>query len=102
MPVEESPDKQGLLDKEDASMEEPLMPVSKPRRQIDLPDEPTADNENATRMIFRLPITGQRVERHFLKSDRVALMYDFVDHLQYENKCRFEGVDDWTDDYILL
>ena len=53
-------------------------------------------------MIFRLPITGQRISRHFLKSDRIALMYDFVDTLQYDKKCRFEGVDDWTDDYTLL
>lgn len=53
-------------------------------------------------MIFRLPITGQRIERHFLKSDLIATLYDFVDHLQYENRCRFEGVEDWTDDYVLV
>ena len=104
-PVDDSQaaDKKGLLDKEEgASIEEPLMPVAKPHRNIKLPTEPTAEDENSTRMIFRLPISGQRIERHFLKTDRIATLYDFVDQLQYDGKCRFEGVDDWTDDYALL
>ena len=93
--------------KDKASFEEPLIPVDepktvKPRRELKLPEEPTAEHVDATRLIFRMPLTGERIQRYFLKTDSIQTLYDFVDHLQYNQKCKFEGVEDWTDDYTLV
>ena len=51
-----------------------------PRREINLPDEPV-DNENAAKIVLRMPQSGERIARNFLRSDRVGLLYDFVDWL---------------------
>ena len=69
--------------KDKKSVEEPLIPVTPtlPRREINLPDEPSADNKNAAKLVLRMPQSGERIARNFLRSDRVALLYDFVDWL---------------------
>lgn len=46
-----------------------------------LPIEPSADNPESTQIIFRYPDMSSRCERRFLKSDKVRLLYDFVDSL---------------------
>lgn len=72
------------------------------RRKIELPEEPAPGSADAARVVFRMPLSGERVERHFLRSDKVQLLYDFVDHLQNEDKCKFEGVEHYTDKYRLV
>ena len=79
-------DRNDNLEFKDKPFEEPLIPVdepkaSKPRRNFELPEEPSADNSDATRIIFRMPLSGERVERYFLKSESIQTLYDFVDHL---------------------
>jgi len=44
-----------------------------------LADEPEASNPESCAIVFRLPVTGSRVERRFLKTDSVQILYDFID-----------------------
>jgi len=50
-------------------------------KKANLPEEPSASDPDACHIIIRLPITGERVNRRFLKTDKVALLYDFIDSL---------------------
>lgn len=50
-------------------------------REINLPPEPTKEDADSLELIFRLPDSGERVSRRFLKSDTVQLVYDFIDYL---------------------
>ena len=67
-----------------------------------MPEEPAGDNADATKIILRMPTSGERVERRFLKGDKLQLIYDFIDHLQNEDKCKFDGVESYTDQYEIL
>lgn len=54
-----------------------------------IPEEPAEGTEGASRIVFRLPISGERVQRRFMLTDKVQLLYDFVetlDNLQRENE----------------
>jgi hypothetical protein len=48
---------------------------------VTLPEEPTAGAEGSLEIILRMPESGERVSRRFLKEDRLQVLYDFVDHL---------------------
>ena len=61
------------------------------RPKIELPEEPSADNADSLELVFRMPLSGERIRRRFLKSDSIGLLYDFVDDLQNQGKCKFEG-----------
>lgn len=37
-----------------------------------LPDEPASDDAAACHLVFRLPVTGERVSRRFLKTDNIG------------------------------
>ena len=84
---------------------EPMMsppPKKEEAPIINLPDEPGTDNPDSFELLFRMPLSGERIKRRFLKSDTVKLLYDFVDHLQIEEKCQFEGVSSYTSKYEIL
>ena len=52
----------------------PVQEVIKPkveRRVINLPEEPTSDNTDSLELIFRMPQSGERLRRRFLKTDNV-------------------------------
>ena len=70
-----------------------------PHPCVILPDEPTTDNADSLELILRMPDSGQRVSRRFLKSDRIQIVYDFIDHLQNEGQCKFEGIEGYTNEY---
>lgn len=59
-----------------------------------MPDEPSADNEASLELIFRMPLSGERIRRRFLKDDKITLLYDFVDDLQNQGKCKFDEEED--------
>ena len=40
-------------------------------REVNMPDEPTRENGDSLELIFRLPMSGERVSRRFLKTDTV-------------------------------
>lgn len=42
------------------------------------------------------------MQRRFLKTDKVQLLYDYIDQLQNEEKCQFDGVESYTDQYQVL
>lgn len=46
-----------------------------------LPEEPSDKDSNACQIVFRMPVTGDRVTRRFMKTDLVLSLYDFVDSL---------------------
>ncbi|MCD7447597.1 hypothetical protein HAX54_032215 [Datura stramonium] len=47
-------------------------------KEASLPQEPTADNENAVNLVVRMP-DGSRRGRRFLKSDRLQSLFDYID-----------------------
>ncbi|KAJ8555728.1 hypothetical protein K7X08_013224 [Anisodus acutangulus] len=47
-------------------------------KEASLPQEPTSDNENAVNLVVRMP-DGSRRGRHFLKSDRLQSLFDYID-----------------------
>mmetsp|Transcript_2569 Transcript_2569/g.3968 ORF Transcript_2569/g.3968 Transcript_2569/m.3968 type:complete len:90 (+) Transcript_2569:354-623(+) len=52
---------------------------------------------------MRMPVTGERVKRRFLRSHTIKVLYDFVDYLQKEGQCHFEGFENkYTDQYQVL
>ena len=52
-----------------------------PAPEINLPDEPEENNADSLEIILRMPDSGSRMRRRFLKSDKIELVYHFVDHL---------------------
>lgn len=57
---------------------------------IILPQEPEKDDPNSINLNFRLPISGERVSRRFLRDDEVEILYKFIDHLTQNGQCLFE------------
>ena len=83
---------------------EPEKPKKKEpeRRVIELPEEPAQDDPDSTNIVFRMPHSGERLQRRFLKTDKIQILYDFIDDLQNKDKCKFDGVDCYTDQYHLF
>jgi hypothetical protein len=50
----------------------------KDEKRKTLPPEPSEDNKEASKIMFRYPHTEQRVERRFMKTDKISSLYDFV------------------------
>lgn len=46
-----------------------------------LPEEPAENDSEACHIGFRMPGTGERVSRRFLKTQQVQLLYDYIDSL---------------------
>lgn len=44
----------------------------------ELPKEPEEDDKEASLIIFRYPHSEQRVQRRFLKTEKIGVLYDFV------------------------
>ncbi len=63
-------------------------------RNIILPIEPTADDIESIEFVFRMPLSGERIKRRFKKDEKMQSLYDFIDHLQKEGKCKFEEIDE--------
>ena len=83
---------------------EPVVPA-KPvpsRPDIVLPPEPEADDEGSLELIFRMPVSGERIRRRFLKDETIQVLYDFVDDLQNKEKCQFEGLTTYEPNYQIL
>lgn len=84
---------------------EELIPIEEPKteepkmREITLPEEPSVEDPDSLELIFRMPLSGERVRRRFLKTDTISLLYDFIDSLQASKQCQFEGVNSFTDQY---
>jgi|TARA_B110000305_G_C19130156_1_gene488529 hypothetical protein len=58
-----------------------------------MPEEPAKGDEGALELVFRLP-AGTRINRMFLKDDKIGLLYNFINVLQTEGKCNFDEEDD--------
>ena len=84
---------------ENVPAEEPKSPIQKtiPPRVINLPAEPGKDNADSLELVLRMPVSGARVNRRFMKTDTVGIIYDFIDQLQNEEKCTFDGINGYTD-----
>ena len=85
---------------EEVKKEEPPVKTTPVIREINLPQEPEATQTDSFELIFRMPVTGERVNRRFLNTDVIQTLYDFIDHLQIEGKCKFEG--GFTDKYQIM
>jgi hypothetical protein len=49
-----------------------------------LPEEPAEGDPEVTTVVFRYPDGNRRAERRFLKSNKVKVLYDYVDSLGSE------------------
>jgi hypothetical protein len=81
---------------------EPIQHQESAARQIELPEEPLPDNTESLELVFRMPTSGERIRRRFLKTDSLGDVYDFIDHLQNEGRCQFEGVNSYTSRYQII
>ena len=50
-----------------------------------LPEEPSEDNPNAWTVQFRLPDGTRTIQRRFLKTDKIKLLYDYIHSLGDES-----------------
>lgn len=62
--------------KEEERQKELMLKAEKAK--ITLPEEPSQDDPNSTSIVFRYPDGEKRVERRFLKTNKVQTLYDFV------------------------
>jgi hypothetical protein len=46
-----------------------------------LPEEPEASDPQACHIVFRLPGSGERVNRRFLKEQTVEVLYRYIDSI---------------------
>ena len=46
--------------------------------ELFLPDEPDENNPNVCRIAFRIPDGEKNIERRFLKTDKIAALFNFV------------------------
>lgn len=63
-----------------------------------LPEEPAEKDPLACHIVLRLPGSGERVNRRFLKNETVQVLYDFVDSLGPERL----GFENSSQEYIIL
>ncbi len=49
-----------------------------------LGEEPSAENKDCALIVFRKPTGNGRIQRRFLKSDKVEMLYYFIDTLPVE------------------
>ena len=56
-----------------------------------LPDEPDPADSKACHLVFRLPGSGERVSRRFLKDQTIDVLYMYIDslHIQFEHSSKF-------------
>ena len=57
---------------------------------VEINDEPASDDPNSVLLILRLPISGERHKRRFLKTDKVEYLYTYIDYLNSKGDCSFE------------
>ena len=50
---------------------EPKKKEEPKRREINLPEEPAEDNTDALKIVLRMPKSGERIIRRFLKGDKL-------------------------------
>lgn len=50
--------------------------------KLSMPEEPSADDKDAAVIVFRMPESGQRIQRRFNKTDKVDLLYHYVSSLE--------------------
>lgn len=63
-----------------------------------MPEEPAKGSEDSLEIVFRLP-NGKRNNRIFMKTDKIALLYNYINYLQVKKQCQIdEEDDDDTDD----
>ena len=58
---------------------------------LELPDEPHPTDPNSVELIFRLPVSGSKVKRRFLRQDKVEVLYAYIDYLNSAGECSFEA-----------
>jgi len=56
-----------------------------------LPEEPDQSDPNACHLVFRLPGSGERVSRRFLRDQTIELLYLYIDslHIKFEHSTNY-------------
>ena len=71
----------------------PDMPIEKPLPPPELPelaDAPNAEDPDSCEIVFKLPGSGERINRRFLKSDKAETLYKYIEYLYLKGDCSFE------------
>ena len=78
---------QALKSQEEEKVEEEKLKeidIRAEKAKNEIGDEPNAGNEDSTTICFRYPDGEKRIERRFLKSDKIRKLYDYVTSLGRE------------------
>ena len=51
------------------------------RKRESLPQEPEEKDPDACHIVMRMPVSGERVNRRFLKSESLSVLYDYAESL---------------------
>lgn len=51
------------------------------KKSMTLPNEPEEKDADACHIVFRMPLNGERISRRFLKSEKIQVLYDFLESL---------------------
>ena len=51
-----------------------------------LPEEPAEGTEGSCKIVFRLPVSGERITRRFMLEDKVEILYDYISTLDLQRE----------------
>lgn len=70
----------------DKPLEKPLPPPELP----EIAEAPNSDDPDSCEIVFKLPGSGERINRRFLKSDKAETLYKYIEYLYIKGDCSFE------------
>jgi len=82
-----------VMSEDKKSEQIPDLPIEKPLPPPELPelaDAPNADDPDSCEIVFKLPGSGERINRRFLKSDKAETLYKYIEYLYLKGDCSFE------------
>ena len=69
---------------------EKSLPPPEIRELPELEDAPALDDPDSCEIVFKLPGSGERINRCFLKTDKAETLYKYIEYLYLKGDCSFE------------
>lgn len=69
------------------------MPPPEPVEPVELPEleeAPSQDDPDSCEIVFKLPGSGERINRRFKKTDKAETLYKYIEYLYIKGDCSFE------------
>ena len=51
-----------------------------------MPEEPAEGQEGSCKIVFRLPVSGERTTRRFMLEDKVQVLHDYISTLDIQRE----------------